>query len=552
MKIGISTYSHYQKASFSFNGVSAKQKEEIRKREEKVSTVLNKAITENRRITVDEVSKEAGCSKDKVWYLFQRNTQLNALWQRIQSDECKSEAQKETEKKAERVGTVLQDAIAEEIKMTREEVAQKAHLSLGEVISILRHHNNINALWKNVRTSNSDKSSDEDMTKNKEKVRAALLEAKTSFETLTLEQLSQSTGLRSSSVRHYIKDESLALLWFLVKTKDSSSFTRDEIQEQTNKIKEQLECAIEQKKSITIREIAETTGIEEGVIDNRIASDETLTTLREQTLSLADKNYQLEVKLIKDILKEAKESGLKITQVYISQKTNIPTSVIQKRIGENAALERLFESIRAREHNYNSKDDIQAQNAQIAAILNRTIRSGKKITISDLAAEYTALKKNTIQSRLGRYPELSTLWEQARAECDVNYGPKEDEIKEQTEKIEKILTDLKSRGEKITSKKLAETVGITQRIALMRIGKSEKLSALWEATCSKPNAQYSEDEVEVQNVMIERILNQRIQDGTKATIYQMAQYLDLSREIVKRRIQANAGLSALYQKSQEI
>ena len=79
------------------------------------------------------------------------------------------------------------------------------------------------------------------------------------------------------------------MLWFLVKTKDSSSFTRDEIQEQTNKIKEQLECAIEQKKSITIREIAETTGIEEGVIDNRIASDETLTTLREQTLSLADK-----------------------------------------------------------------------------------------------------------------------------------------------------------------------------------------------------------------------------------------------------------------------
>ena len=217
---------------------------------------------------------------------------------------------------------------------------------------------------------------------------------------------------------------------------------------------------------------------------------------------------------------------MKITQVYISQKTNIPTSVIQKRIGENAALERLFESVRAREHNYNSKDDIQAQNAQIAAILNRTIRSGKKITISDLAAEYTALKKNTIQSRLGRYPELSTLWEQARAECDVNYSPKEDEIKEQTEKIEKILTDLKSRG--------------------------EKLSALWEATCSKPNAQYSEDEVEVQNVMIERILNQRIQDGTKATIYQMAQYLDLSREIVSRRIQANAKLSALYQRSQEI
>ncbi len=70
-------------------------------------------------------------------------------------------------------------------------------------------------------------------------------------------------------------------------------------------------------------------------------------------------------------------------------------------------------------------------------------------------------------------------------------------------------------------------VGITQRIALMRIGKSENYPLFGKPPVQNQNAQYSEDEVEVQNVMIERILNQRIQDGTKATIYQILAHLDV-------------------------
>lgn len=256
--------------------------------------------------------------------------------------------------------------------------------------------------------------------------------------------------------------------------------------------------------------------------------------------------------MIKKTLKEAEESGLKITQVYISEKTNIPVSTVQKRISENASLERLFNKVRAKEHNYNSQDEILSQNAEIAAILNQVIEGGQKITISDLAAKYPKLKQNTIMSRLGRYPELTALWAQAKVESEVNYNPDKDAIKKQTERIEEILTELKDKNERITGKKLADMVGITQRMALARIKKSEKLSALWEATCSVSNAQYTEEEIEVQEVMIERILTRRIQDKTKPSIYQMSQYLDLSSEILKRRIKNNTRLSALYQRSQQV
>ncbi len=96
-----------------------------------------------------------------------------------------------------------------------------------------------------------------------------------------------------------------------------------------------------------------------------------------------------------------------------------------------------FESVRAREHNYNSKDDIQAQNAINCSNFKQNNSERKKDYHLRFSSRIYSVKKNTIQSRLGRYPELSTLWEQARAECDVNYSPKEDEIKEQSEKLKK-------------------------------------------------------------------------------------------------------------------
>jgi len=460
------------------------------------------------------------------------------------------EKKEELERRAQAVKQTLEKAASEQRKMTTDDVAKEAGFTTCETRYVFRHYADIDAIWKKVRTNNSDRLPVDKIAKKKAEIKAVLLNAKENNETMTIEDLAAKAHSTPGATAHYLDDEDLNSIWFWVKTKSPSSFTKEEMQEQTRLIKEQLELAIKNKKAVTIPEISEATGIDENVIDDRIDGDETLSVLREQTLKFEDKNYRREIKLINDVMQEAKEAGLKITQVYISQKTSIPVGTVQKRISQNKKLEKLFDEVRVREHAHNSKEEIEAQNAKIAAILNRAIQSGKKITISDLAAEYTELKKNTIQSRLGRYPELGALWEQAKVESDVNYCPKEDEIKEQTKKIEQILTEYKSKGEKITGKKLGELAGITPRMAMARISKSEKLTALWNALCS-PNAQYTKEEIEVQNVMIERILNQRIQDKMKAVIYQMAQYLELSRDMTKRRIEENPRLLALYQRSQQ-
>ena len=75
---------------------------------------------------------------------------------------------------------------------------------------------------------------------------------------------------------------------------------------------------------------------------------------------------------------------------------------------------------------------------------------------------------------------------------------------------------------------------------------------LWQAVRSQNNIVYTEEEIEVQNVMIERILRQGIEDKTKPTFYQMSQYLDLTHVYVKRLIEKNEKLLTLYRESQNI
>ena len=190
MKIGFSTYLYYPKYPPSFNGASKTQKEEAKRRADKVGSLLEKAIAENRKITVTEIAKETGCSKDKIWYLFQRNTKINALWQRIQSG-IQSEGQKEKERKMEKVRLVLQKAKDNNERLELKEVAKRADVS-------------------------------------------------------------------TAAANHYVQDPSLNSLWYWVRSKEHTSYTEEEIQEQTLLIQKQLELAIEHKKAILIKEIADT------------------------------------------------------------------------------------------------------------------------------------------------------------------------------------------------------------------------------------------------------------------------------------------------------
>ena len=462
------------------------------------------------------------------------------------------EKQEEMKKRRQTLTDTFNGAIEEQRQMHLDDVANKTGLSINEIRGVLKRNKTIRDLWHQVKPPTPERLTKEEAEKRRSKIGAVLSDAKANGVRLTVDEVAALSGLeRGATVYQIESSDALQSLWFWVKTKDESHFTQEEVEVQTKQIEEQLKLAIEQKKAITINEIVEATGIEYGVVENRINADDDLSKLRDETLAFEDKNYKYEVSEIKKVLEEAKTNGLKVTQVYISQKTGIQIHTVQKRISQNSELDRLFEKVRAREHSTNTKEEMKAQNAQIAAVLNKAIEEGRKMTVAEVAKQIKGLKQGTAASRMYNNPDLYALWEQVKS--DDNTVASKDEIEEQKAKIETILTELKSRNEKISLAQLAKKVGggATRRVVHTRIQSSKTLSSLWQSVQPVSNAAYTEEEVEVQNEIIKRILAQRIHDKTKPSISQMSEYLDLSREIVKRRIEANSILSTLWETSQK-
>lgn len=394
------------------------------------------------------------------------------------------------------------------------------------------------------------RSTKEELIQRKKKVETVLLDAKNNNKTITLEEIAQKTDIPRSSVAKYIaNDEALNLIWFWVKPIDPSVFTKEEMQEQSDLIAEQKRLATEQKRTITRTEISKATGIDKGIIKGRFETDAELKKIWQENQAIADKNYNLEVNRIKKALQEAKKSGLKVTYRYISQVTSIAIGTVKARIAQNSTLSRLFDKVRAVEHDAYTEEETLAQNARISAALTEAVESGQKMTFNEFASKLEGLKPGLISSRISRNTELKALWGKVKTgECIIE--PQYD-IEAKSAEIEQILTEVKSKKETITLSKLAKMVGLAESITAACIKKSQKLSVLWDATLSKPAHNYTEDEIEVHNVMIERILRQRIQDKTKASFYQMAQYLDLSEGYLKKLIRNNPGLSTLFEAAQQ-
>ncbi len=469
----------------------------------------------------------------------------------ISFGKASAEKQEEMNKRTQKIKRTLQGAAKEERKLSMAQTMQQTGLNESAIRYVIRKYSDIGALWKSVQSTSTTKGTQTETEQKKQKLESVLSSAKDSKETLTMEELSERSGVTVDSARYQIaSDDDLDTLWFWTRENTFSHYTKEEIEKQIASIKRALESAIDKKKVVTNAEIGQIVHLDKHIVSARIVSDSTLSSLRKKIDDIAEKNRRLEIASIKKVLKEAEEKGLKITQQYISQTTTIPVSTVDKRIDENAGLKRLFEKVRAQEHTSHKKEEIAEQNAQVGAILAEAIQNGQKMTMDELAARLDGkVKSNTLSSRINENKTLKTLWDQVKTV--TKQLPTQDEIKTQTEKIEKVLTELKAQNKKTTLNKLAKAVNLTSRVTHSRIQGSKTLSALWQVTCSKPGSNYSKEETEVHCVMIERILQQRIQDKMKPTPYQMAQYLDLSEKYINQCIEKNENLSALWKQAQE-
>lgn len=159
--------------------------------------------------------------------------------------------QRELNARSERVKATLQKAISEDRKMTIEEIAKASECSIDNVKYVFKRYSAVRALWKNVciRPLKMDRRTPEEIEEKKEEIKGVLSEAKSSGKVMSVIDLAAAVDSTAGAIGRYVKDEGLGTLWFWVKTKDVAVFTKEEMAEQTAKIKEQLELAIEQKKS---------------------------------------------------------------------------------------------------------------------------------------------------------------------------------------------------------------------------------------------------------------------------------------------------------------
>ena len=248
-------------------------------------------------------------------------------------------------------------------------------------------------------------------------------------------------------------------------------------------------------------------------------------------------------------MKNAKEKGLKITTTYISDCTSIPRSIVEARIRQNTSLNKLFEHTRA--HKQSSKEESNIQNKKIEAVLNETaLDNGQKMTYGEVSTKAGInITAGNISRRIEGDSKLSALWEQVRAgKCPHT---SKDEIADKIKEVENILIEAYNSGKKLTSKQLLDMTGLTKSTLFSHIGKSELLTALWELTSANPNGGFTKDEIEVQNIIIEQILEQRIKDAMIPTFNQIAEYLDMQGKSVQHRIEDSPKLSALYQKARQ-
>lgn len=455
----------------------------------------------------------------------------------------------EIDRRSKIVEAELQSAIDKRQKLTILDISTSTGLTEAEIRTIFNNYANIGALWSQVCTRPVKRSTKEELVQRKKRVEAVLLDAKNNRRIITLDEISQKTGITKTAVSKYVQnDKDLNALWFKVKSQDHVVFTKEKMQEQSDLIAEQIRLATEQKRTLTRAEISEATGIDKEIVKGRFETDSALKKLWQENQAIADKNYNLEVGRIKKVLQEAKRSGLKITYGYISQTTSIAIDIVKARIAQNSSLNKLFDKVRAFEYDTRTEEEIVEQNSNIAAVLNEAIVNEQKMTFDEFAAKIEGMKLSTVYSRIRQNPDLRTLWDKVKT-VERPSVPQYDVEAKSTE-IEQILTELKNKNEKTTLSRLATMVDLTPTVAKTCIQKSQKLSALWDATLSKPAHQYTEDEIEVHSVLIERILRQRIQDKTKASVYQMVQYLDLSQGYLEKLIKNSPDLNSLFEMAQ--
>ena len=177
---------------------------------------------------------------------------------------------------------------------------------------------------------------------------------------------------------------------------------------------------------------------------------------------------------ISEILKEAKENGVKLSIRDISRLTGFSNTLIQARISSDNDLHCLFHEVMFTRSTKYTKEEIEEQTQKIHKLLSTAYESGFSISIEFLA-QSLSINPQTVYRRIDANAQLKELWKligesgnlKTRAKIEFEINSIKDEIEQAIKEQRQLTTEEISDRTKIS----AETVS-------KRIEKSPELSAL--------------------------------------------------------------------------
>ena len=246
---------------------------------------------------------------------------------------------------------------------------------------------------------------------------------------------------------------------------------------------------------------------------------------------------------IKSFLLTKQKKGEKAILKDIAKYIKTDRGTLDKILKKHKDLKTLFDNNKKiKRHPQKEKEKISNY---ILEFMRKAKQNGVKITLREIAKHFS-LSENVTGKIINENSQLKFHWNLVQKYKFKSAD--ETEQKNQKAQIIKIIKDYIVKGQKLTLKKVAELVNLTERIVNLRINSSATAKKLWRKASKKKQYTYSNHQKDIQRKEIAKIINRALNNGEKLTTKKIANELNLNRTLVLRRINSDNKLKLLWEK----
>ena len=250
-------------------------------------------------------------------------------------------------------------------------------------------------------------------------------------------------------------------------------------------------------------------------------------------------------KAVGELLKEAYKNSQTISIAYLSKKIGVSRGIITEIINSNEEYQKLYEQVRkCSDIKHKTSDEIKTEESKIEKRFILAINEDKKVSIKQLAKELK-IPESTIRDRISNNEYLSKLYENVK--LPKSKPTKEDSLKKEKE-IEELLRWYVENNQKIKTADFVKQIKVATSTFYEILSRNEKINSLWQIVKKQEYNRYSQDELTTLDNFIHRFLLQKREKQETATLNEIAQYFDISKALVSKRILQNPSLKYQWDK----